>query len=171
MKISYLLFFALILLSCETKKAFEETVVSFDDYTIEKGFQLDAMAAEPLIEAPINISFDDRGRLWVLEMQGYMRSIEGINEEAPVGRILILEDQDEDGKMDHSKVFLGDLQLARAFAHVYGGLLYAEPPYLYFTEIRDDDTPGKTIVVDSTCLLYTSPSPRDKRQSRMPSSA
>ena len=24
---------------------------------------------------------------------------------------------------------------------------------------------------DSTCLLYTSPSPRDKRQSRMPSSA
>ena len=25
--------------------------------------------------------------------------------------------------------------------------------------------------VDATCLLYTSPSPRDKRQSRMPSSA
>ena len=25
--------------------------------------------------------------------------------------------------------------------------------------------------VDITCLLYTSPSPRDKRQSRMPSSA
>ena len=30
---------------------------------------------------------------------------------------------------------------------------------------------GKTIVIVSTCLLYTSPSPRDKRQSRMPSSA
>ena len=27
------------------------------------------------------------------------------------------------------------------------------------------------ILVDSDCLLYTSPSPRDKRQSRMPSSA
>ena len=35
---------------------------------------------------------------------------------------------------------------------------------------------GKTIAFDMlgdiyTCLLYTSPSPRDKRQSRMPSSA
>ena len=28
-----------------------------------------------------------------------------------------------------------------------------------------------TSVLISTCLLYTSPSPRDKRQSRMPSSA
>ena len=27
------------------------------------------------------------------------------------------------------------------------------------------------VVVKATCLLYTSPSPRDKRQSRMPSSA
>ena len=31
--------------------------------------------------------------------------------------------------------------------------------------------PHTTLVVSKTCLLYTSPSPRDKRQSRMPSSA
>ena len=30
---------------------------------------------------------------------------------------------------------------------------------------------AKALGQDSTCLLYTSPSPRDKRQSRMPSSA
>ena len=30
---------------------------------------------------------------------------------------------------------------------------------------------GKHISMDTFCLLYTSPSPRDKRQSRMPSSA
>ena len=42
-----------------------------------------------------------------------------------------------------------------------------------------DDTAGETyldvttdlVTWESTCLLYTSPSPRDKRQSRMPSSA
>ena len=33
------------------------------------------------------------------------------------------------------------------------------------------DTPGISDPKISTCLLYTSPSPRDKRQSRMPSSA
>ena len=29
----------------------------------------------------------------------------------------------------------------------------------------------RTIAMDSTCLLYTSPSPRDRQKSRMPSSA
>ena len=33
------------------------------------------------------------------------------------------------------------------------------------------DLSGATIATFDTCLLYTSPSPRDKRQSRMPSSA
>ncbi|TKD59196.1 hypothetical protein [Flavobacterium sp. ASW18X] len=51
--------------------------------------------------------------------------------------------------MDHSKVFLDSLKLARAISNVYDGLLYAEPPYLYFTEITPDNTPGKTTVVDS----------------------
>ena len=30
---------------------------------------------------------------------------------------------------------------------------------------------GKTITMDVDCLLYTSPSPRDRTRSRMPSSA
>ena len=32
-------------------------------------------------------------------------------------------------------------------------------------------SPGKLVDLDSTCLLYTSPSPRDRQKSRMPSSA
>ena len=34
-----------------------------------------------------------------------------------------------------------------------------------------EDTFEAGIVLTGSCLLYTSPSPRDKRQSRMPSSA
>ena len=33
------------------------------------------------------------------------------------------------------------------------------------------DAGGEFGIVNEDCLLYTSPSPRDKRQSRMPSSA
>ena len=33
------------------------------------------------------------------------------------------------------------------------------------------ENPARPQAQDKTCLLYTSPSPRDKRQSRMPSSA
>ena len=43
-----------------------------------------------------------------------------------------------------------------------------------YTDVRVDATLFTAVRVDAafdTCLLYTSPSPRDKRQSRMPSSA
>ena len=38
-------------------------------------------------------------------------------------------------------------------------------------EVAGELQEASAIHVDLTCLLYTSPSPRDKRQSRMPSSA
>lgn len=126
----------------------EEPTVDLRGYVIAEDFQLQPIVAEPLIEAPIDISFDDQGRLWVLEMQGYMRTLEGVDEEAPIGRILVMEDLDQDGAADHTKVFLDDLVLARAIAHVYRGLLYAEPPNLWFVEINPDLTPGKKTLVD-----------------------
>ncbi len=126
----------------------EEPTIDLSSYVVTEGFQIQPIVAEPLIEAPIDISFDNQGRMWVLEMQGYMRTLEGVNEEAPVGRILIMEDLDRDGEADHTKVFLEDLVLARAMTHVYRGLLYAEPPNLWFVEINDDLTPGKKTLVD-----------------------
>ena len=40
-----------------------------------------------------------------------------------------------------------------------------------FEEMKDEAAADKKKGLDRDCLLYTSPSPRDKRQSRMPSSA
>ena len=40
---------------------------------------------------------------------------------------------------------------------------------MYGDEVSGDEVSGDEVSGD--CLLYTSPSPRDKRQSRMPSSA
>ena len=39
------------------------------------------------------------------------------------------------------------------------------------TASLDEADKQKLVAVTQSCLLYTSPSPRDKRQSRMPSSA
>ncbi len=145
--------FLLVFLSISCSRDYQETRVSFEDYEIENGFVLNALAAEPLIEAPVALSFDSNGRLWVLEMSGYMPNIAGTDETKPVGRILVLEDKDKDGQMDHAKVFLDSLVLGRAMAHVYGGLLYAEPPNLYFTEINKNLSPGNTVLVDSTYTI------------------
>ena len=135
------------LLSCKQKE-YEEPFVSLERYHIEEGFELSVAASEPFIEAPVSISFDNQGRIWTVEMKGYMRNLEDTDSEMPNGTISILEDWDDDGITDHVKVFLDSLVLPRAIAHVYDGLLYAEPPNLWFVEI-EDYKPINQVLVDS----------------------
>ena len=127
--------------------SYEEPKFSLENYTIEDGFDLSIVASEPFLKAPVSMDFDNKGRMWVVEMIGYMPNLEGIGEEEPNGRISILEDLDKDGVVDHAKVFLDKLVLPRALAHVYGGLLYVDGPKLWFVDIKNDK-PGKKTLVD-----------------------
>src|SRR6476660_7151662 len=146
MKIKYAFFLLLIstyvpLTGCKTSPD-KQPAISFDSYKIVDGFELQLAAAEPLIEAPVAMDFDNQGRMWVVEMRGYMPNLEGTGEDKPNGRISILDDLDENGRARHATVFLDSLVLPRALALVYGGLLYASPPNLWFVEINNDK-PGK----------------------------
>ena len=156
MRISFLflLIISTFLFSCQSK--FKETTVSLDSYIIEDGFNLEVIAAEPLLKAPVAIDFDAKGRIWVAQMPGYMNDLQGSGEEDPSGSIVILEDLDNDGIADHSKVFMDSLVMPRALAHVYGGLLYAEPPYLWFVDIKDDK-PVNRVMVDSIYAVEGNP--------------
>lgn len=147
MRIHIGLLLCILITACNT--VYEETRVSLDDYNIEKGFTLEIIAAEPLLKAPVAMDFDDKGRMWVAQMPGYMNDMHGSDEQRPTGSIKILEDLDADGIMDHTKIFLDSLIMPRALAHVYGGLLYAEPPNLWFVEIEEKDKPGDKVLVDS----------------------
>lgn len=142
----YFSFICFFFFSCQTH--FQEPVVSFENYQIADGFELQLVASEPLIEAPVTMDFDHQGRMWVVEMPGFMPNVRGSGEDEPNGRITILEDLDNDGVADHGKVFLDSLVLPRAIAHAYGGLLYVAPPNLWFVEINQDK-PGKKTLVDS----------------------
>ena len=115
---------------------------------VEEGFEVELVASEPLAVAPVAMTFDNRGRIWLAEMDGYMPDTLGTGEDAPVGRIVILADNDGDGKMDDRKVFLDSLVMPRALCLVNGGLLVAEPPKLWFYEMKDDQ-PGNRTLVDS----------------------
>lgn len=123
-----------------------EALAAFD---IEPGFAIDLYAAEPMIEDPVAIAFDEDGRLWAVEMQSYMPNIEGEGELAPTSRVMVLEDTDADGKADTATPFLEGLVLPRAILPCYGGLLFIEPPNLIFA--RDTDGDGradeKTIIL------------------------
>jgi putative membrane-bound dehydrogenase-like protein len=115
---------------------------------VEDGFTVKLVAAEPLVTAPVALVFDEKGRIWVDEMEGYMPDTSGTGEDKPVGKISILEDTDQDGVMDARKVFMDGLVLPRALCLIENGILIAEPPYLWFVEI-DNDKPGKKTLVDS----------------------
>ena len=120
---------------------------SIEAMTVENGMEVKLVAAEPLVDAPIALTFDYKGRIWVVEMDGYMPDTLGTGENVPNGEIAILEDIDGDGIMDTRKVFLDSLVLPRAISLIDDGLLVAEPPNLWYYEINNDEA-GKRVLVD-----------------------
>jgi mono/diheme cytochrome c family protein/glucose/arabinose dehydrogenase len=107
-------------------------------FKLEKGFRIELVACEPMIQSPTAISFDDQGRMFVVEMRGYMNDVEGGGEKETNGRISLLEDTKGVGRMDKATVFVDGLVLPRSVLAVNGGALVAEPPNLYFCK----DTKG-----------------------------
>ena len=114
------------------------------------GYHVELVASEPMIEEPILIDWDPQGRLWVIEMIGYMQDIAATTEHEPLGRISVLEDRDGDGKMDKKTVFLDKLVLPRALKVLDRGVLVAEPPNLWFARDTNGDlkADSKELVTD-----------------------
>ena len=73
--------------------------------TIAAGLEVHAFATEPMLKNPTNIDVDDRGRVWVCEAYNYRPAINGNPTNALGDRIMILQDNDGDGKADTAKVF------------------------------------------------------------------
>lgn len=110
-------------------------------FKLAAGFRIELVAAEPMVESPVTATFDPDGRLWVVEMRGFMPNADGLGETEPVGRISVLEDTDGDGRMDKSTVFLDGLVMPRALLLAGSGAIIAEPPNLWF--VRDTNGDGQ----------------------------
>jgi len=121
--------------------------VALKTFKLQPGFHLETVACEPLVHDPIALTFGGDGRVWVVEMSGYMPNVDGVGEDQPVGKIVVLEDSHGDGHLDKRIVFAEHLVLPRAIALVGDGLLVGEPPRLWFYPILEGNKAGRRIEV------------------------
>ena len=113
-------------------------------FVLPPGYRAELVAKEPLVIDPIAIDFDADGRLWVLEMPGFMSEPGGLNSREPINTVAVLQDRDGDGVMDTRTVFADKLILARALKVLDRGVLVGEPPNLWLMRDTDGDFKADT---------------------------
>ncbi len=155
-------FLAMMLLSVSSLADGLPPAEAVKKFKVTEGLEISLVVSEPQVAQPLSISFDDRGRMWVLqylqypipnglkavEVDQYLRTkYDKLPEPPPRGprgadKITIFEDIDGDGRTDTTKDFVTGLNLASGFAIGHGGVFIAQPPYLLFYPDRDgDDVP------------------------------
>ena len=91
------------------------------EFRIDAGLRLELVAAEPEVESPVAIAFDESGRLWVAEMRDYPLGPSPGSE--PEGRIKVLEDRDGDGRYESARVFAEGLRFVNGVLPWRGGAI------------------------------------------------
>ncbi len=110
---------------------------SLDSIRVPAGFEVELVAAEPLVQDPVAIDFGSDGRLWVAEMADYPLGIDDRGE--PGGRIRFLEDKDGDGIFDKSTLFLDQIPFPTGVMQWRDGVIVSAAPEIFFAADRDGD--------------------------------
>jgi glucose/arabinose dehydrogenase len=110
----------------------EESLRSFH---LPDGYKMQLVADESILNEPVAIAWDGNGRMFVAEMCTYMQDVDGSGTTRPIGKILLLEDTDGDGKMDKHSVYIDSLVLPRMILPLDDRLLVNET-YTYDLYVR-----------------------------------
>ena len=115
---------------------------------VPKGFRVQLAAAEPMVQQPIDMAWDTRGRLWVAECYTYAER-ETNFEKKLKDRIIILEDTNHDGVFDKRKIFWDGASQLTSIELGFGGVWAACAPNILFLADRngDDQPDGEPEVI------------------------
>src|SRR5947208_2109351 len=118
---------------------------------IDKGFRVELFAAEPMINSPVAMDWDENGRLYVAEDTGYPVDTR------PIGRIVLLEDTNGDGIPDRSTVFADHIVMPNGVMCWKGGVLVTAAPDVWF--FKDTTGSGKADIREKvlTGFAFTNP--------------
>src|SRR5690606_25003854 len=106
-------------------------------FKLPEGFEINLVAAEPEIQKPLNMAFDERGRIWLTCTVEYPYA-------APLDRpgrdsIRVLEDTDGDGRFEKVTTFADGLNIPMGIYPYRGGCIAYSIPYLWHFEDTDGD--------------------------------
>ena len=111
---------------------------------VADGYEMNLFASEeqfPELRNPVQISFDARGRLWVVTMPSFPHTVPGLT---PPDKILILEDTNNDGKADKCTTYMEGLDALDGVAFHRDGVIISEQPRLWMTRDTDGDDKADT---------------------------
>lgn len=137
---SLLLFFVLVqLFSACTQSRYvdalspEDALKSFD---LNKDFNIEIFAAEPIVADPVDLVFDEQGRAFVVEMPDYPYKPEPGK---GLGKIKMLTDTNGDGRMDKATIFAENITEATSILPWKGGLIVTAAPNIWYMKDTDGD--------------------------------
>jgi putative heme-binding domain-containing protein len=116
-------------------------------FKLPEGFEINLVAAEPDIQKPLNMQFDEKGRIWLTCSVEYPYA-------APLDKpgrdsIRVLEDTDGDGRFEKVTVFADGLNIPMGIYPWKGGCIAYSIPNIWHFEDADGD--GKS---DKRTVLY-----------------
>ena len=122
---------------------------ALDAIHVAEGYELQLFASEeefPDLANPVQLSFDDQGRLWVATMPSYPHYRPG--DEMPNDKLIILEDIDGDGKADKQTTFAEGLHLPVGFEFAPEGVYVSQGTNLkLLTDTDGDDKADQVEIV------------------------
>ena len=126
----------------------EETMRSIN---LPEGYKLELVASESILNEPVAIAWDGNGRMYVAEMCTYMQDVDGTGTKEPLGKVLLLEDTDNDGRMDKKSVFIDSLVLPRMILPLDDRLLVNETYTYDLWSYKDTNGDG---IADEKIQVY-----------------
>ena len=124
---------------------------ALDKIQVAPGYKIELFASEkefPDLANPVQLSFDNKGRLWVAVMPTYPHWKPG--DPKPNDKLLILEDTDNDGKADKQTVFVDGLHIPVGFEFAPEGVYVSQGTNLkLYTDTDGDDQADKEEIIFS----------------------
>ncbi|WP_296456814.1 PVC-type heme-binding CxxCH protein [Rubinisphaera sp.] len=129
-----------LMLTCTTPHTWAD---SLDEIEVADGFEISLVAAEPLVQDPVDFDWGPDGKLWVVEMADYPHGLDGKGSAG--GRIRVLEDRDQNGSYETSTLFADQLQTPNGILRWRDGVLVTACPDILYLEDTDGDLKADVI--------------------------